>query len=156
MPGLGQLYNGQPLLGLAFFAAVYGGALVCGLRFIAALGAPDPRAALGKVMFWGGLATFVWLAGVVQAVFAALDRSEYFLQLYNHPMVYAGIILLAYVIAPLVLYAPVFSWMLAANGITTPQQVTEWQSRMTALRAGAGAARQNQPIRGGDTGADCH
>jgi hypothetical protein len=147
MPGLGQLYNGQLMVGFAFFAAVYGGALLCGLRFIGALGAVDPRAALGKVMFWGGIATFVWLGGVVQAVFAALDRSEYFLQRFNHPLVYAAIIALAYVIAPLVLGAPVFSWMLTRNGISSPQQVAQWQSRMAALRAGAGAARQTQSIR---------
>jgi hypothetical protein len=147
MPGLGQLYNGQPRIGLAFFAATYGGALLCGIRFIGALGAVDPRAALGKVMFWGGLATFVWLGGVVQAVFAALDRSEYFLLHFNHPLVYAGIIALGYVIGPLVLGGPVFRWMLARNGITTEQQVADWQSRLAALRAGAGAARQAQSIR---------
>ncbi|HXW96824.1 MAG TPA: hypothetical protein VEI47_04500 [Gemmatimonadales bacterium] len=144
VPGLGQLYNGQPLLGGVFFASVYGGALLCGLRFIGALGAADPRAALGKVMFWGGLATFVWLGGVVHAVFSALDRAEYFLLRYNHPAVYGGVALLAYVIGPVALGGPVFRWMLAQNGIRTEEQIAQWHSRLAALRGGTSAARQTQ------------
>jgi hypothetical protein len=147
VPGLGQLYNGQPEIGLAFLASVYGGALMCGIRFIGALGATDPRAALGTVMFWGGLTTFVWLGGVVHAVFGALDRSEYFLQRYNHILVYLGVILVAYVLGPVALGGSVFRWMLARNGIQTEQQVAEWRTRMAALKAGAGAARKAQPVR---------
>jgi hypothetical protein len=141
MPGLGQLYNGQPLIGAAFLVSVYGGAILCGIRFIGALGAADPRVALGKVMFWGGVATFLWLGGVVQAVFAALDRSEYFLLRYNHPLVYAGLLGIAYLAMPLTLSGPVFRWMLAQNGIRTEQQVAEWQVRMAALRTGARPTR---------------
>jgi hypothetical protein len=147
VPGLGQLYNGQPKIGAAFLASVYGSALLCGIRFIGALGATDPRAALGKVMFWGGVAIFLWLGGVVQAVFAALDRSEYFLLNYNHPLVYAGIIAVLFVAAPLAVGGPLLRWMLARNGITTEQQVAEWQSRMAALRAGARATRQVDSLR---------
>lgn len=147
MPGLGQVYNGQPLIGAAVLVSVYAGSLLCGIRFIGALGAADPRVALGKVMFWGGVAIFLWLGGVVQAVFAALDRSEYFLLKYNHPLVYACIIAVAYVAAPLTLSGPVFRWMLARNGITTEQEVAEWQSRMAALRTGAKATRQADSIR---------
>jgi hypothetical protein len=147
VPGLGQLYNGQPQLALVFLGAVYGGSLMCGIRFIGALGATDPRAALGTVMFWGGLTTFVWLGGVVQAVFAALDRSEFFLLRYNHIAVYVGIALLVYVLGPLVLGGPVFRWMLARNNIRTEQEVADWHARMTALRAGGSAARNTQPVR---------
>lgn len=139
-PGLGQLYNGQPPLAISFFLAVCGGALMCGVRFIGALGAQDPRAALGTVMFWGGLTTFVWLGGVVQAVFAALDRSEYFLLPYNHVVVYAGLALALYVLAPLLLGGVVFRWMLARNDIRTEQQIADWHARLSALQAGSGAA----------------
>jgi hypothetical protein len=147
VPGLGQLYNGQPLIGLALFGSVYGGALLSGIRFIGALGATDPRAALGKVMFWGGLATFIWLGGVVQAVFAALDRSEYFLLRFNHPAVYGAIIVTVYLLGPWLFGGAVGRWMLAQNGIITEQQVADWRSRMSALRAGAAAARQTQAVR---------
>jgi TM2 domain-containing membrane protein YozV len=154
LPGLGQLYNGQPLLGLAFLASVYVGALLCGIRFIGALGSPDPRAALSKVMFWGGLATFLWLGGVVQAVFAALDRSEYSVQRYNHPLMYVGIIAVAYLIAPLTLSGAVFRWMLARNGIVTEDQVRDWEGRMTALRAGVRPSRSDATVRDGKAPAD--
>jgi hypothetical protein len=147
MPGLGQLYNGLPWVAAGFLVAVSAGALLCGIRFIGALGAADPRVALGKVMFWGGAAIFLWLGGVVHAVFSALDRSEYFLRKYNHPVVYAGVIAVAYVAAPLTLSGPVGRWMLAQNGIRTEQQVAEWQSRMAALRTGAKAARQADTLR---------
>jgi TM2 domain-containing membrane protein YozV len=141
-PGLGQLYNGQPGVGVAFLVAVFLTALLCGTRFIGALGSPDPRLALGKVMFWGGLSTFLWLGGVVQAVFAALDRPEYALRRFNHSLVYVGAVVGACVIAPLALRRPVVRWMLAQNGITTEQQVADWETRMAALRAGARAARR--------------
>jgi hypothetical protein len=149
MPGLGQLYNGQPKIAAALLVSVYGGALLCGIRFVGALGAANPRVELGKVMFWGGVATFLWLGGVVQAVFAALDRSEYTVQKYNHPLVYAGVIAVAYLLAPFTLGGPVFRWMLAQNGITTEQQVADWQSRMGDLRAGVRRTRQVDSIRDG-------
>jgi hypothetical protein len=146
LPGLGQLYNGQPQLALLVFAIVYGGATMCGLRFIGALGAADPRGALGTVLFWGGLTTFAWLGGVVQAVFTALERAEYFLARYNHPLVYLGIVVAAYGLAPALLGRTVFQWMLTRNGIRTEQQVAEWRARMDALRSGTAAARRPQAV----------
>jgi TM2 domain-containing membrane protein YozV len=143
MPGLGQLYNGQPRTGIAFLAAVFVTGLFCGVRFIGALGALDPRVALGKVLFWGGLSTFLWLGGVVQAVFAALDRPEYLLQRYNRPLVYAAAVLIVYGVAPLLLHRPVMRWMLARNDITTDQEIADWDARMAALRAGTRIARRD-------------
>ncbi|HTS88349.1 MAG TPA: hypothetical protein VMG41_07630 [Gemmatimonadales bacterium] len=142
MPGLGQVYNGQLPYAIAFFVIVYGSTLICGIRFIGALGAPDPRAGLGKVMFWGGIATFVWLGGVVHAVFAALDRSEYFLLRYNRIEVYLGLLIVAYVLVPVTMSGAIFRWMLAQNGIRSPAQVAEWQGRMAALRGGVAVPRQ--------------
>lgn len=137
VPGLGQLYNGQPQLAALFFGGVWGASLMSALRFVGAIGAAaEARAALGSTLFWGGLATLLWLGGIVQAVFAALDRSDYFLQKYNHPLVYAGAIAFLWVGVPVLLSESMFRWLLARNGVETEEQITQWMMRMGTFRAG--------------------
>ncbi len=138
VPGLGQLYNGQPQLAALCFAGVWGATLMSALRFVGAIGAAsDARAALGSTLFWGGVATLLWLGGIVQAVFAALDRSDYFLRKYNHPLVYAGVIALLWVGVPVLLSEPIFRWLLVRNGVETEEQLTQWMMRMGTFRGGS-------------------
>jgi len=139
VPGLGQLYNGQPQMAALFFAGVAVASLMSLLRFVGAVAAEDPRAALGSTLVWGGIAAFLWLGSVVHAVFMALDRSEYFLQKFNHPLTYIGAIALLYVAGPVLLGQPLFRWALARNGVETEDQLTRWMMRMGALRSGTAA-----------------
>jgi TM2 domain-containing membrane protein YozV len=145
VPGLGQLYNGQEQLAVLFFLGVNGGVVMSMIRFIGAIGAADARAALGTTLIWGGLATLLWLGGIVQAVFAALDRPEYFLRKFNLPAVYAGVIALYWVGVPVLFSKPLFRWMLARNGVETEEQVTAWMMKMGAFRAGTPAPTPAPP-----------
>jgi len=139
VPGLGQLYNGQSQLAALFCIGVNGSVVMSMIRFIGAVGSADARAALGSTLMWGGLATLLWLGGIVQAVFAALDRPEYFLRKYNIPAVYAGAIALYWVAVPVLFSKPLFRWMLARNGVETEAEVTAWMMKMGAFQSGVPA-----------------
>lgn len=137
-PGLGQLYNGQPGLMALAFVACYGTALAATSAAIGALAMPDPSQGFGRVMLWGGVAVFAWIVSIVQAVFAALDRPEYELRGYNRAPVYLGILALFYLVLPFTLARPVTAWLMARNGIRTPEQVAAWTARVESLRRSAG------------------
>jgi hypothetical protein len=139
MPGLGQLYNGQPMLAVAWIVAYWGAGLFYTLRVFEALLAPDPAAALSRPLGWLAVMMLLWLGGVVQAVFAALNRPDYVLQSYNRGMVYCASYVIAYVILPLVLAFPVARWVMARNGIKTPEQRAEWLARIRGAGTRAGA-----------------
>ncbi len=140
VPGLGQLYNGQPGLMALAIAVCYGSALAATSGAIGALAAPDPSQGLGGVMLWGGVAVFAWIVAIVQAVFAALDRPGYELQGYNRAPVYLGVLALFYLVAPFAIARPVTAWLMTRNGIRTPEQVAAWTARVASLRQGADAA----------------
>lgn len=144
-PGLGQLYNGQPRLAALAFGVCYGSALAATSGAIGALALPDPSQGFGRVMLWGGVAVFAWIGSIVQAVFAALDRPEYELRGYNRAPVYLGILALFYLVLPFTLARPVTAWLMARNGIRTPEQVAAWTARVESLRRRAGASATDVP-----------
>ncbi|MBK6778170.1 MAG: hypothetical protein IPI38_14080 [Gemmatimonadetes bacterium] len=137
LPGLGQLYNGQPGLALGVCLVVYGSALLGLSRVIALLGATDPRPLITGVLVPVGVFTMGWIGSVVLAVFTALDRPEYELRPYNRGLVYAGLLVFVYVVFPVATTDGVLRWLLARNGIRTPEQVAAWGARVEALRASA-------------------
>lgn len=139
VPGLGQLYNGQAGLMALAIAVCYGSALAATSGAIGALAAPDPSQGLGGVMLWGGVAVFTWIVAIVQAIFAALDRPGYELRGYNRAPVYLGVLALFYLVAPFAIARPVTAWLMARNGIRTPEQVAAWSARVASLRQSAGA-----------------
>ncbi len=138
LPGLGQLYNGQPGLAVAANLVVYGSALVGFSRVVGLLGAADPRPLISGVLVPVGVFTMGWIGSVLLAVFSALDRAEYEVQPYNRGLVYAGLLALFYVVLPAATGGVTLRWMLARNGIRTPEQVAAWGARVQALRASAG------------------
>ena len=144
-PGLGQLYNGQPGLMALALVVCYGSALAATSGAIGALAMPDPSQGFGRVMLWGGMAVFAWIVSIVQAVFAALDRPEYELRGYNRAPVYLGILALFYLVLPFTLARPVTAWLMARNGIRTPEQVAAWTARVESLRRRAGASATDVP-----------
>lgn len=101
MPGLGQLYNGQMPLALLWFVGYWVVAILYTLKVIAIMASPDPAAHLSSPLGLLLVMGVIWLGGVVQAIFAALDRPDYALQRYNRGLVYVGVYLLAYVALPL-------------------------------------------------------
>ncbi|HMV32126.1 MAG TPA: hypothetical protein PKA50_08395 [Gemmatimonadales bacterium] len=134
LPGLGQLYNGQPGLAVVVNLVVYGSALLGLSRVVALLGASDPRPLISGVLVPVGVFTMVWIGSVAQAVFAALDRAEYALRPYNHGLVYGGLLVLVYLVFPVAATDAGLRWLLARNGITSPEQVAAWGARVQALR----------------------
>jgi hypothetical protein len=139
MPGLGQLYNGQPLLAAAWAAVYWVVAVLYTLRVFEVLVAPDPAAAITRPLGWLAVMAVLWLGGVVQAVFAALDRPAYVLQPYNRGLVYLGSYLLVYLLLPLLLAFPAARWMMARHGITTPEQRAELLARIRGAAGRSGA-----------------
>lgn len=123
MPGMGQLYNGQPLLALACFIAYWAVGIVYTFRLIDALASPDPSAHLASAIGWLLAMMAVWLGGVVQAVFAALDRPDYELQPYNRGVVYFGLYLGVYVLLPFVAAVPLAR--MALRGRALPADSTQ-------------------------------
>jgi hypothetical protein len=148
MPGLGQLYNGQPLLAAVWIVAYWGVGLFYTLRLFEALVAPNPAAAISRPLGLLGVMLLLWLGGVVQAVFAALNRPDYVLQSYNRGMVYLASYVIAYVLLPLLLAFPVARWIMARNGITTPEQRAEWLARIreAGVRSGAVSTGVTAPV----------
>lgn len=143
LPGLGQLYNGQPLLAAAWALAYWAVGAVYSLRVFEVLVASDQAAVITRPLGWLGGMALVWLGGVVQAVFAALNRPDYVPRAYNRGLVYLGSYGLVYLILPLLLAVPALRWVMARHGITTPEQQVEFLSRVQGLggtRAGAAAA----------------
>ncbi len=140
VPGLGQLYNGQPALAAGLAVATYGLGLLSAFRVVAALTAPDPRPLITGVLVWVGCATLVWLGGVVLAVVAALDRPTHTLRAFNHPAVYAGAIAIFLGLGPLLLSRPLLTWMLVQNGIRSREQRSAWLARMRQAQGGAAHA----------------
>jgi hypothetical protein len=106
MPGLGQLYNGQVALALLWFVGYWAVAVLYTLKVIALMTSPDPAAHLSSPLGLLLVMGVVWLGGVVQAIFAALDRPDYQLQSYNRGLIYAGGYLLAYVVLPIAMVIP--------------------------------------------------
>ena len=142
LPGLGQLYNGQPGLAVVVNLVVYGSALLGLSRVVGLLAAADPRPLISGVLVPVGVFTMGWIGSVVLAVFSALDRAEYEVQPYNRGLVYAGLLALFCLVIPAATADGVLRWLLARNGIRTPEQVAAWSARVQALRA---SARQGGP-----------
>jgi hypothetical protein len=88
----------------------------------------------------------IWLAGVVQAVFASLGQQDYELKSYNSGLVYLGLYLLAYVGLPLLLAFPVGRWVLARHGVTTPEQRAALVGRLGGLTPAGGARMAIRPV----------
>lgn len=107
MPGLGQLYNGQVPLAVTWFVGYWAVAVLYTLKVIEVMAAPNPSAQLSKPIGLLLVMGVIWLAGVVQAIFGALDRPDYELQPYNRGLVYFGVYLFAYVGLPLLMAVPV-------------------------------------------------
>lgn len=144
MPGLGQLYNGQPPLAVAFFVGYWAIAAMYTLKVIALLGSADPAAQLGTPVRWLLVMGVIWLAGVVQAVFAALDRTDYELRSYNRGLVYLGLYLVAYVVIPVLLAVPLAGRVARLGGGSLADS-----SGVAALLGGlarTAAARTGQPV----------
>jgi hypothetical protein len=140
MPGLGQLYNGQPTLAILWFVAYWTVGAFYTMRIFEVLLAPNPAAEISRPLALLALMALIWLGGVVQAVFGALGQQDYVLQAYNRGAVYLGAYIVAYVIFPLVLAFPVARWALARHGITTPEARAEWLGRLRQFAAGRGGA----------------
>ncbi|MFN8651436.1 MAG: hypothetical protein U0133_06020 [Gemmatimonadales bacterium] len=116
MPGLGQLYNGQPTLALVFFIGYWAIGLLYTLRVIALLAAPNPATATGGTTgpFLG--MTVIWLVGVVQAVQAARAQPDYELKPYNNGFLYTATYLLAYIALPLLAALPLAKYAVRVRG----------------------------------------
>jgi len=136
MPGLGQLYNGQPTLAIIWFVAYWTVGAFYAMRIFEVILAANPAAEISRPLALLALMGLIWLGGVVQAVFGALDQQEYVLQAYNKGVVYLGTYLVGYVIFPLLLTFPVARWALARHGITTPEARAEWLGRLRQFAAG--------------------
>lgn len=116
MPGLGQLYNGQPTLALVFFIGYWAVALLYTLRVIGMLAAPNPALATeGTTGPFLGM-TVIWLVGVVQAVRAAREQQDYELKPYNNGLVYTATYLLAYIGLPLLAALPLAKYAVKVRG----------------------------------------
>ncbi len=147
LPGLGQLYNGQPVLFAGFLAAYFGAAVFYTLRYIGVILSDHPAAALSTVFVPLGLIFLVWLASVVLAIFGALDRPDYELQRYNQGWIYIVSVLCAYVIVPVAMTSPLVKFAFRQHGITTPEQANAAMARFSKLGLGgmaALAARQRE------------
>jgi len=146
MPGLGQLYNGQPRLALTWFAAYWTVGILYSLRVLDLMLAENPGAEMSRPLALLGLMAIIWLGGVLQAIFSALNQPDYVLQSYNRGVVYLGSILVAYVLLPLALAFPGARWALAQRGITTPEQRAEWLAKFQRLAGRSVGARGTGPV----------
>lgn len=102
LPGLGQLYNGQPWMALAWFVGYMGLGLYYTYKVFGAVAAAAPGTppVMPTNLFLG--MCVVWLGGVVQAVLAALGRQDYELRPYNHGLVYFLAYPFAYGMVPVI------------------------------------------------------
>jgi TM2 domain-containing membrane protein YozV len=151
VPGLGQLYNGQPRLAAAWVIAYLGATGAFVVRVFDRLSSADPGEGVLGSLGWVGVLGLLWLGGVVQAVFAALDRPDYELRDYNRWSVYVGAFLVAYVLLPLAAAFPLARWVMARNGIHTAEARAEWLARARGVRPGAAlsrpAEREGEPVK---------
>ena len=146
MPGLGQLYNGQPTLAIIWFLAYWTAGAFYILRVLDAMVAENPAAELSRPLALLAVMAFIWLGGVVQAVFSALNQPDYVLQLYNRGVVYVGVCVIVYLIFPLILAFPVARWALARRGITTPAQRAEWLAKFQRFATSGAGAPGSPPV----------
>jgi TM2 domain-containing membrane protein YozV len=130
VPGLGQLYNGQPKLALVWLGTYFTVSLLYLLRLLEFLAAPAPSQAIPRSLGWLGVLVLIWLGGVVQAVFTALDRQDYALQPYNRGLVYLGMYLACYLVLPLLFAFPLVRRTMIAQGAVTPEQQAQWLDRL--------------------------
>jgi hypothetical protein len=117
VPGLGQLYNGQPKLAALWVVAYLAATGFYLVRTLDQLGPSGPTSGVVGSLGWLAVLVLLWLGGVVQAIFAALDRPDYELQPFNRWPVYLGSYLLVYVLIPLLVASPVARRAMARNGI---------------------------------------
>ena len=141
LPGLGQLYNGQPVLFGGFLVAYFGAALFYTVRLFDVILSDNPAAAMSTAFAPLGLMFLIWLGSVVHAIFGALNQPEYEVRSFNKGLVYLGSMLLAYVIVPAAISIPLIRFAMKQHGITTPVQVSAAMTRFSRLGLGGMAAR---------------
>lgn len=144
MPGLGQLYNGQVTLAVICFVAYWAVAVLYTLKIIEVMVSPDPAQQLSRPIGLLLLMGVIWLAGVVQAIFSALNQPDYELQPYNRGLVYFGTYVVAYIGLPLLLALPLAGWVAKLNG-GAPRDGNRVATLLGAL-ARPGSPRVGQPV----------
>lgn len=144
LPGLGQLYNGQPMLFAAWFIAYLVAAIFYTLRLFGVILSDNPAAEMTSVFAPLALMGLIWLTSVVHAIFTALNLADYQVQSYNRGLVYAGSMLFAYVLLPAVTSIPLVKLAMRKHGVTTPAQANVAMAKFSTLGMGGLAARATE------------
>jgi hypothetical protein len=148
LPGLGQLYNGQPMLFAAWLTGYFLAAIFYTVRLFGVILSDNPAAEMTSVFVPLALMGLIWLSSVVHAIFGALNQSDYELQSYNRGLVYLGSVLFAYLLLPAAISIPLVKFAMKQHGITTPEQANAAMAKFGKLGLGGMVARAARPEEG--------